>query len=118
NVSTFPDEGADCTVNSEVEGLISEFYNNKKPIGGICIAPAVVGKVFQNLGIKLTVADGGELFSPLKKMGHELVGCSAVECIIDNQNKFISTPAYISAKSIGEVWLGIEKLVNAVVKIS
>ncbi len=120
NISTFPAEGSDCKVNSEVEGLISEFYNNKKPIGGICIAPAVVGKVFQNLGVNLKIADGGsgDLFSPLGNMGHNLVHCPAVECIIDIENRFVSTPAYISAKSIGEVWQGIEKLVNAVVEMA
>lgn len=58
--SNFATKGADCTVLPDLEKLIEDFYCEKKPIGSICIASAVVAKVLS--GVKVTL--GKECESP------------------------------------------------------
>jgi enhancing lycopene biosynthesis protein 2 len=37
--------------------------------------------------------------------------------VLDSENKIVSTPAYMNAKSISEAAVGIEKLVNQIVSM-
>ena len=42
NLSTFAFEGSDGNLDSEVKRIIVDFHNQGKPIGAVCIAPAVL----------------------------------------------------------------------------
>lgn len=119
NLSTFLIDGPECKVNSEVERLITDCVKNKKPIGAICIAPATVAKVLQNIGVNatLTLGKDPEMLSKLEAMGQTSKECTTTECIVDMTNKIVSTPAYISAKSIGEVKTGINKLMAVIIEM-
>ncbi len=44
NLSSFAEQGAEATVLPEVAALLKAMHAAKKPIGAICIAPAVVAK--------------------------------------------------------------------------
>ncbi|KAG7190467.1 hypothetical protein KM043_006570 [Ampulex compressa] len=52
-LSDFADKGADCTLLPDMQKLIEDFYCEKKPIGTICIASALVAKVLK--GVKVTL---------------------------------------------------------------
>lgn len=116
NLSSYFAEGINCTVHAEAQRIIGEMLEAKKPIGGICIAPAMIAKVLQDKGINatLTLGSEGELLESLKGMGQTPKACAAIDCVIDAKHKIVSTPAYINAKSIGEVRMGISKLVDAI----
>ncbi len=45
NLCDFAVKGADCSVNPEVLRLTKEMVSAKKPVGVICIAPALMAKV-------------------------------------------------------------------------
>ena len=45
------------------------------------------------------------------------VDCKADEVIVDEENRIVTTPAYMEAKCINEVALGIEKLVSQVLSL-
>lgn len=117
NLSTFLIDGPKgCTVQPEVARVIRETTKDGKPIGAICIAPATVGKVFEDLGLHatLTLGTDPEWMAKLEEMGQKPASCTTSECVIDKENKTVSTPAYMQAKSIGEVKAGIDKLIAAV----
>lgn len=119
NLSTFLVEGANCEVEKDTKRLILEMAQAKKPIGAICIAPATLAKALEGSGISpvLTVGNDNKVALQLEQMGAKHESCQAVDCVIDRQNKIVTTPAYMTAKNISEVWSGIEKLVNAVVEM-
>ena len=50
-------------------------------------------------------------------MGSNHFDCKVDEVIVDEENKIVTTPAYMEAKSINEFALGIEKLVNQVLSL-
>lgn len=119
NLSTFLVDGISCKVEKDTKRLILEMVQNKKPIGAICIAPATLAKVLEGSGINpvLTVGNDHKVASQLEQMGAKHESCLATDCVIDRENKIVTTPAYMNAKNITEVWSGIEKLVGAVVEM-
>jgi len=119
NISTYLVSGASCEVSPEVARLLKEMVRDKKPIGGICIAPSVLAKVFQDIGISATITAGTDtkVAADYEAMGQRSVNCQPTDCVIDRENKIVTTPAYMNAKRITEVWAGVEKLVNTVIEM-
>lgn len=120
NLSDYLAEGRECEVHPEVERLICEMSASKKPIGAICIAPATLGRVLEEAGVRatLTIGTDAKVASDIEAMGHRHVSCEASDCVVDQKNRVVTTPAYMTARSIGEVWAGVEKLVKAVVEMA
>ena len=120
NLSTFLIDGLSGKVHPEVSRLTAEMVRAKKPVGAVCIAPATLGLVLRDLGIKatLTIGTDDKVASQIEQMGHKHEKCPATNCVVDGQNRVVTTPAYMIAKSINEVWLGVEKLVAAVMEMA
>ena len=119
NLSSFIAEGPTCTVHREVERLIVEMYGAKKPIGAICIAPGTLAKALQNVGVhaELTLGTDPVMQGHLTAMGHTAKNCPATDCVVDERNRIVTTPAYMLAKNLSELNMGIGKLVQAVVEM-
>jgi enhancing lycopene biosynthesis protein 2 len=117
NLCNFAVAGPDCEVNPEVERLIKEALAAQLPLGFICIAPAIMGKVAQKAGIKtsLTLGTGAEWAEKMQAMGTDHHACPVREIVIDEAHRIISTPAYMEARRISEAADGIENLVNTLV---
>ena len=120
NLSDYAMSGSDCSVNPDVYRLVVEMLISKKPIGAICIAPAMMSKILseQNLSANLTVGSDAATSKDIEAMGSQHQNCSTKEVVVDVKNKIVSTPAYMDAKSISEVAEGIEKLVNEIVSMN
>lgn len=119
NLCDFAFKGTDCDVQPEVARLIREIVAAKKPIAAICIAPALVSKVLGNdkLAHKLTIGTDDGTAQAVTAMGSTHVACPVSEFVIDQENKLISTPAYMLAGSISEAADGIEKTVAALLEM-
>ena len=119
NLSDYAMSGSECSVNPDVYRLVVEMLISKKPIGAICIAPAMMSKILseQNLSANLTVGSDAATSKDIEAMGSQHQNCPTKEVVVDVKNKIVSTPAYMDAKSISEVAEGIEKLVNEIVSM-
>lgn len=117
NLCDFAVKGPDCEVNPEVERLISEALAAKIPLGFVCIAPAIMGKVAQKAGLQttLTLGTGADWAEKMQAMGTHHLSCPVREVVIDETHRIISTPAYMEAGRISEAADGIEKLVKTLV---
>jgi enhancing lycopene biosynthesis protein 2 len=117
NLCNFAVAGPDCEVNTEVARLIREMHAAKKPIAAVCIAPAVISKVFgdEEVSHKLTIGSDEGTAEALGKMGSEHIQCPVEEFVVDQDNKLISSPAYMLAGTISEAAEGIEKTVQALI---
>lgn len=118
NLCTFAVDGADCSVNPEVERLMREMFTAKKPIGVICIAPAIAAKVLGREGVRVTIGNDRDTAGAINKTGARHVECSVFDIVVDEQHKVVSTPAYMCARSIKEAAAGIEKLVEKVLSMA
>ena len=119
NLCDYAMAGADCSVNPDVFRLVSEVHSAEKPIGVICISPAMMGKVMEKMGekVSLTIGNDEQTANDLTTMGAKHVTCPVQEIIVDKDKKVVSTPAYMLAGRISEAADGIEKLVKEVIDL-
>ena len=119
NLCDYAMAGADCSVNPDVFRLVSEVHSAEKPIGVICISPAMMGKVMEKMGekVSLTIGNDEQTANDLTTMGAKHVTCPVQEIVVDKDKKVVSTPAYMLAGRISEAAEGIEKLVKEVIDL-
>ncbi len=116
NLSDYAMAGMECSINPDVLRLSREVHNDGKPIGVICIAPAIMAKILAG-ETELTIGFDEQTASDIDAMGAKHVLCPVDEIVVDKEKKVVSTPAYMEAKSIKEAASGIEKLVAEILKM-
>lgn len=117
NLSNFAVEGAGCSVQPDVLAATQAFVQAGKPIGLICISPALAVKIFGE-GISCTLgAEDDPAAEALVAMGGQHVECAVEDIVEDEAHKLVSTPAYMLAQSIAEAASGINKLVDRVLEL-
>lgn len=118
NLSTYAKDGQNCSVRPDVAELVSKAHKAGKPVGALCIAPAVLAKVLGSEGPKLTIGSDPGTAKALEAMGAVHAACAADDVVVDAKHRIATTPAYMLAKRISEVASGAEKLVKALVKMA
>lgn len=113
NLCDYAMAGSECSINPDVFRLVSEVHLLQKPIGAICIAPAMMAKILgeQDESAEMTIGSDESTANDIKTMGSTHVTCPVTEMVVDKEKKIITTPAYMEAQSIKEAAEGIEKLV-------
>ncbi|OPA96671.1 isoprenoid biosynthesis protein ElbB [Pseudomonas fluorescens] len=117
NLSNFAVEGAGCSVNPQVLELAEAFAEAGKPVGLICISPALAAKIY-GPGVTCTIGNCPDTAAALNKMGATHRECAVEDIVEDTARKLVSTPAYMVGKSISEVASGINKLVDRVLELT
>ncbi|MEX5687250.1 MULTISPECIES: isoprenoid biosynthesis glyoxalase ElbB [Pseudomonas] len=117
NLSNFAIEGAGCTVQPEVLALAEAFAEAGKPVGLICISPALAAKIY-GPGVTCTIGNDADTAAAMNKMGATHAECAVTEIVEDKARKLVSTPAYMLAQSISEAASGINKLVDRVLELT
>lgn len=116
NLCNYALEGDKMKVIPELEKVINDFYQAKKPIGALCIAPMIIAKVLKN--IELTIGHDRQTAEDISKIGAKHIEVDVNQIVIDKKNKIVSTPCYMEQANIYEVGQGIEKLVEKVIELS
>ena len=116
NLSDYAMVGANCEVNPDVLRIVAEMIEAEKPVGVICVAPAMLAKILERMGrsARLTIGTDKNTAGDIQAMGSQHIGCSVDEFVVDEENKIISTPAYMLGLQIKDVAVGIEKLVDKI----
>ncbi len=120
NLSTFATDGVKCSVNADVERLAGDMLAARKPIGAICIAPAMLARIVgkKDLHPKMTIGTDAQTAGAINAMGAQHCDCPATEMVVDASHKIVTTPAYMLAKGPAEAFEGIRKLVNEVLRLA
>ncbi len=120
NLCTFGVDGENCSIDPDVERAIQSTVQHEKVLGALCIAPAAVAKAMQNMGrkVKLTIGTDAATAGKLRAMGAENEPKSVSEITVDEENRIVSTPAYMLGPTVSKVAEGIEKLVAKVLEMS
>ncbi|MGZ3734987.1 MAG: isoprenoid biosynthesis glyoxalase ElbB, partial [Bdellovibrionota bacterium] len=113
NLCNFASKGSAGSVNGQVKRVLDEFHAAAKPIGAVCIAPAIVALAFPRAGFELTLGDEGEAAGEITKLGHKHVPKKASEWHCDRKNRIVSTPAYMHDRaSLADIFTGVHGLVR------
>lgn len=106
---------ANNQANPEIlpESIIKSFWQAKKPIAAICIAPTLVSFSLRNKHISLTLGleDANNM---IRASGNVHVSCDSDSHVMDELNFIISTPAFNNrSASIAAVAQGIQEAIGA-----
>ncbi|WP_159864607.1 MULTISPECIES: isoprenoid biosynthesis glyoxalase ElbB [unclassified Raoultella] len=117
NLSSFASQGSECVVDGELKALTQAMHQAGKPLGFICIAPALLPKILP-APLRVTIGTDLDTAEALEDMGAEHVPCPVDDIVVDEENKVVTTPAYMLAQNIAEAASGIEKLVARVLVLT
>lgn len=117
NLSNFAVSGTECLVDNDLRRLTRALHDQGKPLGFMCIAPAMLPKIL-DMPVRLTIGTDIDLAEMLEDMGAEHVPCPVDDIVVDEEHKVVTTPAYMLATRIDEAAAGIEKLVARVLDLS
>jgi len=119
NLCDFAIKGAAASVHPEVARVVKEMSQAKKPIGAICIAPVLIATVLgKDLKPTLTIGTDSDTAAELEKTGSIHRNCQVDDIVVDRENRIVSTPAYMLANTVSEVYEGIGKCVREVIALT
>ncbi|OFZ78212.1 MAG: isoprenoid biosynthesis protein ElbB [Bdellovibrionales bacterium RIFOXYD1_FULL_53_11] len=119
NLCTFATEGAGGTVIPDLRRAIESFFNARKPIGAICIAPVLVAMSLPGKNLDLTLGPRGSGTHEVEKLGHRTTVRRPDECNVDIPNRIVTAPAYMHGDAkLREVFEGIRKAVEETVRLA
>jgi enhancing lycopene biosynthesis protein 2 len=118
NLCTFARDGADCTVDPEVAGLLRGMHKAGKPIAALCIAPVVLAALFgKELAPEVTIGTDAGTSKAITAMGARHKPAATTEVVVDGRNRMVTTPCYMSATRIREIEEGTENAVRALLAL-
>ena len=118
NNCDFAINGPEGDVNADVAKLVQSFHSSAKPIGAMCIAPALVAMALKGQGVKLTIGSDEGVAGGINALGNTHVDCSTENIVIDENHKIVTTPAYMTAGGIAQAAEGISKLVKKILDLA
>lgn len=116
NLSDLAIKGGNATALEEFKSFVESFIAAKKPIGAICISPAVLTCAISDK-VKCTVTLGKDTDNLIDTLGGIHKDCPTNGIVVDDKNKIVSSPAYMQDAKLSDVADGIEKLVTKVIEL-
>lgn len=105
NLCTFATDGAACRVHPEVETFLRDAHSLRKPIAAMCIAPVILARLFGQGGRPLlTIGNDAATAALVEAMGARHQACGPADVVVDEEARLVTTPAYMLAGNIGEVF--------------
>ena len=117
NLCDFAFKGPGGTVNPDVKRLIDDMAGKSKPIGALCIAPAVLGMALKENSPLVTIGSHDDTIAALGVMGAKHCVCAVDEIAVDDKNRLVTAPAYMLGPGIKDIAKGIEKLVEKILSM-
>jgi enhancing lycopene biosynthesis protein 2 len=117
NLCNFAVKGSDMTVQPDVLAFAKGMNAAGKPVGLVCIAPAMAPAI-GGVGTQYTIGNDAGTAAAINVMGGKHVECAVEECVVDRERKIVTTPAYMYPARIREARAGIQKLVQAVLALA
>ena len=112
NLSTVAFKGPDATVDPDLSRVLRAFRAAGKPIGAVCIAPAVLVAALREG--EVTIGEDPGTAAAIEAMGGAHVARPVTEHHVDEVRRIVTAPAYMyGGARIADVAAGIEKAVAA-----
>ncbi|WP_319227910.1 isoprenoid biosynthesis glyoxalase ElbB [Draconibacterium orientale] len=116
NLCTFAFDGPDCKVNPDVEKAIKATVDAKKPVGALCISPAIIAKVLGD--VTLTIGQDKGTADALESLGATHVNTTHGEIVVDEKYKVITTPCYMLDATITQIADGASNVVAKMLEMA
>ncbi|HMP91097.1 MAG TPA: isoprenoid biosynthesis glyoxalase ElbB [Kiritimatiellia bacterium] len=114
NLCDFAVNGPGMSVDPGVARMVESIHKAGKPIGAICISPAIIAKLIP--GVKLTIGSDQGTASALQALSAVHESCVVGGVVIDGNNNVVTTPAYMLGPWVKDVASGIKACIQEVLK--
>jgi enhancing lycopene biosynthesis protein 2 len=119
NLCDFGSKGAQGSVIPELQKILDQVHTLRKPLGAVCIAPAILALAYKKKGIELTVGKQGEASAEIEKTGNRHIVCAANGAHTDSSFRIVTTPAYMYDDApLKDVFIGINKMVSELIQLT
>lgn len=119
NLSDLAVNGTQAKVLPEFNHAIREFVQHKKPVGAICISPAVLAAALTpDYSPTLTIGEDEATASVIEHFGGIHQNCSSDEIVVDEELKIVTCSAYMREDRLSAIAKGIEKLIQKVLSLA
>jgi len=118
NLCDFAFKGVDCTVNPDVVAAVAAMRAAGKPIGALCIAPAILAALLGRQGVELTIGNDAETAGALESLGARHRVTTAGEVVVDEALKIVTSPCYMLDSSLAQIAEGAENAVKALIALT
>ncbi|MEI7595738.1 MAG: isoprenoid biosynthesis glyoxalase ElbB [Bacteroidota bacterium] len=115
SLCTFAFDSANCTVDQLIETTIKSMYSANKPIGALCVSPALIAKVLGNIDV--TIGHDIGTANEIEKMGAHHINTNQTGIIVDKKNKIVSSPCYMLESNIVQIAEGADNVVKAILDL-
>ena len=115
NLSTVAFDGANATVIPEVEKAINQMLELKKPIGALCISPAILAKVLKDVNVTIGTDKGTA--EAIETMGATHIETDHGDVVFDEDKLVFTTPCYMLDATILDIDDGATNVVKEMMKV-
>jgi enhancing lycopene biosynthesis protein 2 len=115
NLCTYAFDGANCTVNPDVERVIRSVIKAGKPVGALCIAPVMIAKILGD--VEVTIGNDKGTSDDIRKMGGKHSEKTHGEVVVDKKYKVVTSPCYMLSATIDQVADGAENVVKTILSM-
>lgn len=115
NLCNFAVKGADCDVNSDVEKAVKSMVAADKPIGALCIVPAMIAKILE--GATVTIGQDDDTAKAIESMGAQHIKTMHGGVIRDDRYKLVTSPCYMLDSTVSQIADGAENAVKALLEL-
>ena len=112
NLSSVAFDGANANVNADVEKAVLQMVELKKPIGALCIAPAIIAKILSDVSV--TIGQDKGTAEAIEAMGATHVETNHGDVVVDEEKLIFTTPCYMLDASITDIDDGANNVVKAI----
>ncbi|MDJ0622782.1 MAG: isoprenoid biosynthesis glyoxalase ElbB [Desulfocapsaceae bacterium] len=115
NLSDYAFQGADCQINPDVEKAVKTMHGAGKPIGALCISPALIARILP--GVKLTIGSDQSTSDNIRVMGAQHIVAQETEIVVDTDNRVVTTPCYMLDSRVDKIAEGVDRTVAALLEM-
>ncbi len=115
NLCTFAFDGANCKVNADVEKAIRSTIVAEKPVGALCISPAIIAKVLGD--VKVTIGQDLNTAEVIETLGATHVLTTHGEIVVDEKYKLVTTPCYMLDATISQIAEGADNVISKILEL-
>lgn len=116
NLCTFAFDGPECSVNADVEKAIRSTVEAEKPIGALCISPALIAKVLGD--VEVTIGQDEGTANAIETLGATHKNTNHGEIIVDEKYRVVTTPCYMLDATIDQIEEGAKNVVLKILEMA
>ena len=114
NLSTVAFDGANASVNPEVEEAVKQMIELKKPIGALCISPTFIAKILKDVSV--TIGQDKGTAEAIEAMGAKHIETDHGDVVFDEEKLVFTTPCYMLDATILDIDDGTTNVVKSMME--